>query len=258
MVLERIKTLSLENYTETVFQVLDIQSASEIVKHYASFYRVLFLPSSHPEACITVRIKAKEFAYISLDTVQTNLWHYAGYVHKRDKGRWLTETPVPLKPQPWKEVAEVDSSLLANFSSTMNDLHELGNSSEAERLVLDGMEVYGEYGNNLEQYNSFSVVSPEKTSQEFQFVCTLYKLAIDTFKEEQSVRILENIYGYLDLGLPLKIIGDNPYHIRMFGRLSTTYEEELKDFLNKISRDKPLLMDLNNFEGMGASLYPIF
>lgn len=95
-------------------------------------------------------------------------------------------------------------------------------------------------------------------SNGFKFVYEVYKIASEFLKAEKSVRVLEHILCYFNLDLPIKDLGGHPHCIRIFGSLSSSQQEELTRFFDRLPRSKPLLIDMSNFESMGTLLYPTF
>jgi hypothetical protein len=128
---------------------------------------------------------------------------------------------------------------------------------DEKTAVVDGMGVQGEYCDGQGQHNAFSAVLPESTAR-FEFIKMIYQLATDVLQDPESLRILENIFCYLGLGLPVKDLGGNPRCIRFFGGISTAYQRALARCLGSLPKRKSLLIDMSDFEGMGTLLYPVF
>lgn len=130
--------------------------------------------------------------------------------------------------------------------------------SDSKALSLDGMEFRAEYSNALGQPNFFSADYFPIESKQFKFAHEIFTLATEILEEPASIRVLEYIYCYLNLGLPIKYLGGNPYCVRFFGSMSSTVQESLKKMLDSLPDSVPLLMDMSNFDRMGTVLYPLF
>jgi hypothetical protein len=90
------------------------------------------------------------------------------------------------------------------------------------------------------------------------FLLPVYRLAADLLRDARSVRILEHLHGYLDLGLPVKMFAGPPPTIRIYGSLSSSDGPALRVAFIRLPDDGPLLVDMSNFHGMGTLLYPVF
>ncbi len=69
---------------------------------------------------------------------------------------------------------------------------------------------------------------------------------------------LDQLHGYLGLGLPVEDLGGALRRMRIFGRLSSPDETALRAFFDGIPVGAPLVLDMREFEGMGSLLFPIF
>jgi hypothetical protein len=105
---------------------------------------------------------------------------------------------------------------------------------------------------------SFSAWSPSGDSLQGQYFLLLYKLAWDSLHDETSAERLEQLHGYLGLGLSARVIDESPRRLRLFGSFSSGDEEELHACFSELASDEPLVVDMTNFDGMGTILYPLF
>jgi len=241
-------------YREHVLLTLQIESLLKISKGWDHSYRILFLPSFHPEVCVTIQSKSSN-SYLSLTTAQTTLWGYGMYL--RHKETWPKEEPPPAPPIFWKETKEIDPARIYQFLREMETL-QIVDIPDLKVLSLDGMEFQAESCNALGQYNFFSVDYFPTESKQFKFAHEIFALATEILEEPASIRVLEHVYCYLGLGMPIKDLGGNPYIVRFFGSLSSIYQDELRQLLMRLPDSVPLLMDMSNFDSMGRILYPLF
>lgn len=253
--LDKIAAITHSNYAPSVRQIFNIEELAALSSHYESIYRILFLPSFHPEACLTVGVKAG-VSFLQLITAQTNLWQYAHYLRERAKISRRTAI-APDTPQLWVETQTAAAEFTSLFLAQMNQLRPAHLLNE-KNIMLDGLSARIELQDPTGTQHQFSVDYSTKKTEQAQFILALYTLATKVLKEEPSLRILENLYGYLGLGLPAKKIEGPLCCARIFGRLSSSQDTELTNFLNDLPLGLPLLMDLSNFDGMGSLLHPVF
>ncbi len=107
---------------------------------------------------------------------------------------------------------------------------------------------------------TFTAWSPDARSAPRQhgFVRALYRLATEVAREPATVNYLEQLFGYIDNGLPVKVFDGVPRRIRLFGGLSSSDAEALEALFASVATEEPVLMDLSGFEGMGTLLHPLF
>jgi len=108
--------------------------------------------------------------------------------------------------------------------------------------------------------NKFSFWSPSKSRepQQHRIVEVILGLSRRKFTTLKHQEYFESLEQYFDFGLPCKIISTSPFEVRIYGSLSSDVEKELKQFVHNLPSDKPIVMDLTNFEGMGTMYYPLF
>lgn len=104
----------------------------------------------------------------------------------------------------------------------------------------------------------FEAWSPEPEMPVHAYFATLHALALDVVGDAEARRSLEQIHGYLDLGLPARDRGGYPRCLQIFGRLSSRDERELAAFFAAVDPKQAVIVDMRNFEGMGSVLYPVF
>lgn len=217
-------------------------------------FRVFYLPAFHPEVCITICVTTDR-TDISLITFQTNIWGLQMYHRMKAKGQWPERASPPSDLNLWTEARHISRSQINEFVTKIDSL-DSENPSDPE-LGLDGISAIWEYNSKSGNYFSYRDYIVEN-SNGFNFVYEVHTLASKILKEEKSNRILEHIFCYFNLGLPIKNLRGHPQCIRIFGSLSSNHQEELSHFFDRLPKSKPLLMDLSNFESMGTFLYPTF
>jgi hypothetical protein len=99
---------------------------------------------------------------------------------------------------------------------------------------------------------------PDKYPRQHGFAAALFRLAMDVSREPATVEYLEQVFMYVDDGLPVKVFEETPRRIRLFGGLSSSHEKALQSLFASVSPGEPILMDLSNLEGMGTLLHPLF
>lgn len=140
--------------------------------------------------------------------------------------------------------------------------HKLGSISlmkmkSNRSMALDGIGVYNMYFQDNRK-NQFYFSSPNKGSKEHQIVEAVIGLSQLNLKDTKSQEYLESLEQYFDFGLPCEKINDKPYEVRIYGGLSSNEEQELTNFIQAIPSDRPVLIDMTNFQSMGTMFYPLF
>lgn len=246
----------LKAYHKQVRQALSLQALHESAKVADRVYRVLYLPSFHPECCLSVELRGTT-GQVRLVTVQTNLWYYAAYKTMANREQSLSGQRRPAEPDYWEETAALDDLESAGFDSCMEALAPHG-IQDLDILSFDGIGFEAEFWKAPDRYHIFYAGNPGHDSAQYNFAKALYELSATALRDERSVRILEHIHMYLGLGLPAKDLGGDPHRVRLFGSIGPDHETELTLFLDGLSSSEPLLLDLSNCDGMGTLIYPTF
>lgn len=126
-----------------------------------------------------------------------------------------------------------------------------------ERRGLDGMTVIFEI-TDASARRRIAAWSPEVGDARHTYLARLHATATELLQDELAQRTLEQLHGYLDLGLPARDHGGSPRRLQIFGRLSSSEEKELEKLFALAAAEEPVLVDMSNFEGMGTLLYPLF
>jgi hypothetical protein len=182
-----------------------------------------------------------------------------------------TELELVLAPEPRPSKSDPDGGCQvrrfftraepAALTEFLSEVDRLDRSAlvDGPELGIDGIPVLGEIADERDQLQ-FRAWSPRSVSEpeHHRFVASLHRLASRSLQDEVSRVALEQLHAYLDLGLPLRELGGTPRRIRLFGTLGFSRHAELRQFFENVPRHDPLVMDLSNFEGMGAELFPAF
>lgn len=158
-------------------------------------------------------------------------------------------------------VAMVDSVKLSkadfdNFIKALGDI-DLLKMKTSENQGLDGIGVKN-FVTEKAKKNEFYFWSPDKGTGEHKIVEALMGLSRKSFKELKYTEYFESLEQYFSFGLPCKITNKDPLEVRIYGALSSNEEKELNEFINSLPSDRPILIDMTNFESMGTMFYPLF
>lgn len=158
-------------------------------------------------------------------------------------------------------VAYADSVVLKDsdfnyFFNTLDSISLMTMKTDSS-MGLDGIGVQNTcYQDTIK--NTFYFWSPNKGSKEHKIVEAVIGLTRQKFTSMKQQEYFESLEQYFDFGLPCKKISDNPYEVRIYGSLSSNEEQELNKFIKDLPSDRPILIDMTNFEGMGTMYYPLF
>ena len=140
--------------------------------------------------------------------------------------------------------------------------HKLGTISlmkmkSNRSMALDGIGVHNTYLQDNRK-NQFYFSSPNKGSKEHQIVEAVIGLSKRKLTKTNAQEYFESLEQYFDFGLPCEKISDKPYEVRIYGGLSSNEEQEFNNFIQAIPSDRPVLIDMTNFQSMGTMFYPLF
>jgi hypothetical protein len=124
---------------------------------------------------------------------------------------------------------------------------------------FDGITVYNSISQDSAQ-NKFNFWSPRKDRepQEHKLVEAVLGLSRRKFTAPKEQEYFESLEQYFDFGLPCNITSTDPFEVRIYGSLSSNEEQELTTFIHHLPSDRPILIDMTNFKGMGTMFYPLF
>lgn len=124
-------------------------------------------------------------------------------------------------------------------------------------IHLDGITVNGylvdKYGERW-----FAFKSPNNGTIDHMFMVVLFKLLNSTFKKSETVKYVERLGNSFDVGLGLKKLSERPLKYKLYGSLSSDYENELLDFFSKLPTDKKIIFDFSNISFIDANIYKSF
>ena len=210
----------------------------------AAFHRVTLLPAFHPETVIVVQRTESE-AVVSMSSFERSWWYYLAEYQSTEAD--------PEPPTIWSEQAAFDAGELTELDTAFED------ACKSRRAIgLDGVSVLGEASRGGGKINSFEAWSPRAGDPANRFVSSLYDIALERLRSSEVTNRLEQLHGYLDRGLPVKISGEHPIIYRVFGSLSSSEEAELRSSLAAIPTHERVVIDMGGFEGMGTILHPVF
>jgi hypothetical protein len=207
------------------------------VKKYSFSYRGEYYPSFMPPCIISI---------VARDS--TNRIKLRAYDDRRATPITILEDSASLSPADLTFFfSKVDSVLVG----------KLGTSDYPPGT--DGITVY----NTISQDSTarkFKFWSPRKnrSPQEHKLVEAVLGLSRRKFTASKEQEYFESLEQYFDFGLPCKIISTDPFEVRMYGSLSSDAAQELTTFIHQLPSDRPILIDMTNFEGMGTMFYPLF
>jgi hypothetical protein len=121
----------------------------------------------------------------------------------------------------------------------------------------DGITVHGFETSNNNSRN-FGFWSPKKETKNHEMIELLFNIMNKYFTEKRMVEYFEQLEGYFNFGLGLKKLKDDPLTYKIYGYISVWEEDEVEKFLNSLPTDQKVIIDLSNFNGMGAIYYPLF
>jgi hypothetical protein len=203
----------------------------------------LCYPSFHPETLLRAT-KSQKTTMFRLVTLTSSEWE-AGH-----------GDPANERPGRLQEVTVVPQETASKFWDSVRKLKPMTFQSE-DGLGCDGMSVSATYREG-EKVTCFETWCPTQASPLGRFVHLIYDLAWPVLNEQWSIARLENLHGYLDRGLPARLLSGEVRTLRIFGGLSSSFEADLRMLFESLPTDEPLIVDLTNFEGMGTLLYPVF
>lgn len=201
---------------------------------------VVLFPSFHPEAILQVSMG--NTTTLRFSTFKSSVWY--------------SENGHGPKPERQTEIVQLSEGRVQEFWKAVDALRPETLESTST-CGMDGMSVTVCHS-TVNAVHELSSWSPSEETPQGRLVLLLYRLAWEVLVEPISIRRLENVHGYLRLGLPTRWVEGDVRQLRIFGGLSTQWTNELRTLFSTISRNEPLIIDMSNFDGMGTLLYPIF
>lgn len=202
----------------------------------------LFFPSFHPEALLRAT-SGPAGTKLRMTTLTSSMW----YAEEGATGE---------QPKRIQEVASVSAETALRFWQSIEELNPEAIRTD-DAIGADGVSIETSYRHGA-TFTSFEAWCPDPASSPGKFVLLIYDLAWKVLKEPASIERLENLHGYLRLGLPARVISGDLTCLRLFGGLSSYHQQELRRLFDSLPKDAPLVVDMTNFDGMGTLLYPAF
>lgn len=203
------------------------------------FVEALCLPSFHPEVLLRAS-EGPNGTTFRLNTFTSSLWY-------SELGR---------KPDRVREAVPVPTESAERFWDALEALAPL-TIPDGRRVGLDGMTTHARYRRD-DATSSFEAWSPSPDSHQWEFIRSIYDLGWEVVREHASIERLEQLHGYLHLGLPVRLVEGAVRCMRIFGSLSSSDKAELRTVFASLPEGEPLVIDMTNFDGMATLLYPTF
>ena len=104
----------------------------------------------------------------------------------------------------------------------------------------------------------FEMAEFEDGSKELALMQKLIRMTSAHINDGDFQAYLELLQGYFFSEIPVKEFAEDPYRLRIYGRLTVRDAEALKAIMEKLARKDRLCIDMRNFQGMGTAVYPAF
>jgi hypothetical protein len=160
------------------------------------------------------------------------------------------------------KITAFDSVLLTKndfdtFFKILDTVSLLKMHYETVDIGMDGITIDATIIQN-EETNKFATWSPSRKEKpiDYKFLDAVFDLINKKLPKEENY--IEDVQDYLSYGLGIKIKNDNPAIIKMYGGYTIFDATKLQLFFDSLPRDKPIIMDMSNFGGMGSILHDYF
>ncbi|MBL9107520.1 MAG: hypothetical protein JNL82_41925 [Myxococcales bacterium] len=206
-------------------------------------HAVLFTPTFHREALVSVDLAADGGA-VRLRWFEDSLW---GALTTRE----------PRLPPHHDAEARLDPARAAAVREQLASLAP-ALALPDDRRGCDGITLrvaIHEHGADPRRHEAWS---PDADMPAHAYFAAVHALALASLTDATALLRLEQIHGYLDLGLPARDRGGYPRRLRIFSRLTSGHEKPLAEFFAVADPSQAVVVDMRNFEGMGTVLYPVF
>lgn len=163
-----------------------------------------------------------------------------------------------LRPALFTDSAALGKDDLRFFFTALDSV-PLFKMATKESNGLDGITVYNIVSQDS-LHNKFKFWSPRKKGnpEEHKLVEAVLGLSRRKFTSLKQQEYFESLEQYFDFGLPCRVTSTEPFEVRIYGGLSSNEEEALHKFVHDLPSNKPMLIDMSNFNGMGTMFYPLF
>lgn len=225
---------------------------------------VLLRPAFHGETILRYQPVT---GTIQISAYAESLWYFLSELKERERTpsslntkQRLLEKYRGIRPAAPTIEKWTETESLSTGEATAAALAAAFDEARAERsagIGVDGMSVFG-FRSEGASTSRFEAWSPRPGSKAHRFVLLLYQLADQHLRTDEAERRLEDIHGYLELGLPWKLVSESPLVVRVFGSLSSTQIPALREALDRLPRHEHVIMDLTRLSGMGTLLHPVW
>lgn len=155
------------------------------------------------------------------------------------------------------EKTSVTNENFLKFTQDLNNI-DLSKQENLVKQMLDGVSVYFRYQSESIDHK-FAFKSPHASdTTEFQIIKSTFNLIESNIKSEDAIIYIEQLKGYFDLGLFVKKTSNNPLEYRFYSHLPKNDKEEFQKLIESFPINRPIIIDLSNFEGMSTMFYPDF
>jgi hypothetical protein len=153
----------------------------------------------------------------------------------------------------------LDDSAAEAFCSRMRQVMAIEQSND-KQIGLDGIHVRGELSTGSSPPYKFDFWSPNKEKQprDFAIADAVFTLLESTTPSCELNEYLEWLATYFPFGLPARTIPGSPLIVRFYGNLWSHDEDALEPLLMSLPTDAAIVIDMTNFNGMGAELSSAF
>jgi hypothetical protein len=206
--------------------------------HATTVFEITLMPSFHPVAVVTItRTVDKTTAIFRIVSALSKTEYIENYDF-------------------------FDKKATDEFFSSINKLAGEPPGDPRPPLFTDGIVIAGKYTRPDVPPFVFRSWSPSERyhQRDLAIIQALFRL-LDPIQTSQGLmEYLEDVGGYFKglRAMPVKIIGGYPYRIRFYGGLGKECAPQLKELLQNLPKDRPLLIDMSYLHDINESLYPYF
>ena len=136
----------------------------------------------------------------------------------------------------------------SEFRDLIKDI-DLKSMKSDEGIPVDGMSVKGIYS-DLSQYHNFFYFSDYfKASDNTLLAKAVLELCIKYVPYEPTLKVLEDVYGYIDDSFSIRKVRDYDNYYRFSkGNERKDSARDFSDFFTKLPKNKRVIFDLSNIE----------
>lgn len=222
-----------------------------------SAYRGVIMPSFHSDLAITLLIDPYE-SHLELAVLT-----HAGRERalKSPTSHLRASRDASAEQRRWRAKFVVPPERAAAFARHVSTLDPVADETSGW-MVMDGADVEGTIidAKGTREFQNRGAFPDGETAQH-TFFGSLHQLAMELAIAAGDTKCefaLDEVHGYLGLGLSLRDRGGVPRQIRIFGWLMGHHEAQLGNAFNALPNSEPLLLDMSNLDTLMTTLYPLF